>query len=92
MKPGDYAGAAVYRPRDLRELKWELNEAVGATFQLTYVGIAGPDEEFAGQRLFQERSGGTLRSWLAEQDLEFIEVAPPTSPRVPVGSRVSRAS
>ena len=66
LQPGDDAGVAVYQPRDHRDLKSELRDAIGTAFPLTYVGIAGPHEPFSGQMLFQERRGGTLRSWLAE--------------------------
>ena len=85
LRPGDYAGIAVYRPRDRHDLKLELFEAIGTSIALTYVGIAENYEVFAGQMLFQERQGGRLRSWLAERDLVFIEL--PASAQAPAPSQ-----
>ena len=83
LQPGDYAGLAIYRPRDRRNLKPELYAAIGKPFHLSYASIAEPGEPYAGQMLFQERQAGPLRSWLAEQDLEFVTVAPPTAVPAP---------
>ena len=84
LRPGEYAGLAIYRPRDRRDLKPELYAAIGKAFHLSYTCIAEPGEPFAGQMLFQERKAGPLRSWLPEQDLEFVAVAQPTA--VPASS------
>ena len=87
LRPGDYAGTAVYRPRDRRDLRPDLYAAIGKTFHLTYTCLAEQDDPFAGQMLFQEKKAGVLRSWLPEQDLEFVAVAqraavPASSPTV----------
>ena len=83
LQPGQYAGVAIYRPRDRRDLKPDLYEAIGKPFHLTYTGLADPDEPWGGQMLFQEQKARTLRSWLPEQDLEFVTVAPAAAVRPP---------
>ena len=105
LQPGEYTGTAIYRPRDRRGLKPELYAAIGKAFHLSYACIAEPGEPFAGQMLFQEREAGPLRSWLPEQDLEFVMVgqpgavtAPPSTAQTPASTvqdqrqRVARAS
>ena len=83
LQPGQYAGLAIYRPRDRRGLKPELYAAIGKAFHLSYTCIAEPGEPFAGQMLFQERKAGPLRSWLPEQDLEFAVAQPTAVPAAP---------
>ena len=92
LLPGQYAGFAIYRPRDRRNLKPELYAAIGKPFHLTYTGLAEPDEPYAGQMLFQEQKAGALRSWLPEQDLEFVTVAPTAAVRPGVPSTTARPS
>src|SRR5262245_15982715 len=75
LQPGEYAGVAIYRPRDRRDLKPELYAAIGKPFHLSYTCLAAEDEPFAGQMMFQEHKGGKLRSFVPEQDLEFVTVA-----------------
>ena len=75
LQPGQYAGVAIYRPRDRRDLKPELYPAIGKAFHVSYACLAEPGELYAGQMLFQEQKAGALRSWLPEQDLEFVTVS-----------------
>jgi hypothetical protein len=71
---GDYAGRAVFRPHHRRDLKAGLFHAIGKIVELDFAGRAGPDEQFSGQNLYQERSGNLLQSsWVPEEDLEFID-------------------
>src|SRR5438132_7756160 len=81
LQPGQYAGVAIYRPRDRRDLKPELYAAIGKAFHLSYTCLAEPGEPYAGQMLFQERKARSLRSWLPEQDLEFVTVSPSAAGR-----------
>jgi hypothetical protein len=92
LLPGQYAGVAIYRPRDRRDLKPELYAAIGKPFHLTYTCLADPDEPYAGQMMFQEQKAGALRSWLPEQDLEFVTVAPAAAVRPGVPSTTARTS
>ena len=72
--PGEYAGRAVYRPHHTRDLKEGLSQAIGRTVELEFSGVAGANEEFAGQNLYQERRGELLmHSWVPEEDLQFID-------------------
>ena len=76
---GEYAGRAVFRPHHQRDLKEGLFQAIGCTVELEFAGVAGRDEDFAGQNLYQERHGELLqRSWIPEEDLQFIDE--PTTP------------
>ena len=62
---GEYAGRAVFRPHHKRDLKEGLFAAIGLTVELEFAGIAGEDEHFAGQNLYQERRGELLmHSWV----------------------------
>ena len=74
-KPGEYAGRAVFRPHHKRDLKEGLFQSIGSTVDLVFAGVAGSDEEFAGQNLYQERGDGNLlmHSWVPEEDLQFID-------------------
>jgi hypothetical protein len=78
---GEYAGRAVFRPHHKRDLKDSLFSAIGQVVELEFAGIADPGEQFGGQNLYQERRGNWLqRSWVPEEDLEFIdEPARPSS-------------
>ena len=71
---GEHAGLAIYRPRDRHDLKQQLFGAIGQTIDFNFAGIAGDDEPFAGQNLYQECSATSLlqSSWIPEQDLEFL--------------------
>jgi hypothetical protein len=75
---GEHAGLAVFQPRNTRELKMQLLEAVGRTVDLYFAGVADPGERYAGQNLYQERHGGHIlhSSWIPEEDVRFLE---PTS-------------
>jgi hypothetical protein len=73
-QPGEYAGRAMFRPHHKRDLKEGLFEVIGRSVELEFAGIAGPDEQFSGQNLYQERDGELLQhSWVPEEDLEFID-------------------
>ena len=76
---GEYAGRAVYEPRNRRDLKMQLVEAIGRTVDVYFAGVADADERYAGQNLYQERSGGHIlqSSWIPEEDLRFLEPMPP---------------
>jgi hypothetical protein len=75
---GQHAGAGVYEPHDRSGLKPELFQAVGRTLDLDFAGVAGGDERFAGQNLYQEHRGGASSilqsSWIPEQDVRFLDV------------------
>lgn len=80
---GEYAGYAVFKPHHRRDLKDGLFQAIGKTVELEFAGVAGRDEEFSGQNLYQERHGELLQhSWIPEEDLEFIDAAA-DSPKLP---------
>lgn len=69
---GEYVGRATYSPRTRHDLKFELWGAIGKVVDLKFVGVAEPDEQFAGQRIFQECNGKVLcSSWVPEEDLDF---------------------
>ena len=72
---GLHAGLGVYHPRNRKDLKLELYEAIGQTIDLNFAGVARADERFAGQNLYQERASGHLlqSSWVPEQDVQFLE-------------------
>jgi hypothetical protein len=72
---GEHAGLAVYQPRDARDLKMQLLEAIGRTVDVYFAGVAAADERYAGQNMYQERSGGHIlqSSWIPEEDLRFLE-------------------
>jgi hypothetical protein len=55
-------------------LKQQLFGAIGQTIDFNFAGIAGEDEPFAGQNLYQECSATSIlqSSWIPEQDLEFL--------------------
>ena len=73
-KRGEYAGRAVFRPHHTRDLKEGLFRVIGSTVELEFAGVANPEEEFAGQNLYQERGGALLmHSWVPEEDLQFID-------------------
>ena len=73
-KRGEYAGRAVFRPHHTRDLKDGLFQVIGSIIELEFAGVANPEEEFAGQNLYQERSGELLQhSWVPEEDLQFID-------------------
>ena len=77
---GEYAGRAIFRPHHKRDLKEGLFQAIGRTVELVFAGVATDDEQFSGQNLYQERGGQLLqRSWVPEEDLEFIDESAPTS-------------
>lgn len=78
---GEYAGRAVFRPHHRHDLKDGLFQAIGCVVELEFAGVAGRDEQFSGQNLYQERRGDLLmHSWVPEEDLEFIdEPTPPSS-------------
>jgi hypothetical protein len=80
---GEHAGLAIYKPRDRRDLKQQLFGAIGQTIDFNFAGIAGEDEPFAGQNLYQESSATSIlqSSWIPEQDLEFL--APGAGPTRP---------
>ena len=71
---GEHAGLAIYKPRQRRDLKQQLFGAIGQTIDFTFAGIAGEDEPFAGQNLYQECGATSIlqSSWIPEQDLEFL--------------------
>jgi hypothetical protein len=72
-KPGEYAGRAIFKPRHRSDLKDGLFQAIGCTVELEFAGVAGPEEPFAGQNLYQELHTELLQhSWVPEEDLEFI--------------------
>jgi len=77
---GEHAGLAIYKPRQRRDLKQQLFGAIGQTIDFNFAGIAGEDEPFAGQNLYQECGATSIlqSSWIPEQDLEFL--APGTGP------------
>jgi hypothetical protein len=74
---GEHAGFAIYKPRDRRDLKQQLFGAIGQTIDFNFAGIAGEDEPFAGQNLYQECGATSIlqSSWIPEQDLEFLAPA-----------------
>jgi hypothetical protein len=74
---GEHAGLAIYRPRDRRDLKQQLLGAIGQTIDFNFAGIAGEDEPFSGQNLYQECGATSIlqSSWIPEQDLEFLATA-----------------
>ena len=74
-KPGEYAGRAVFRPHQTRDLKDGLFRVIGSTVELEFAGVADTEEEFAGQNLYQERGDRALlmHSWVPEEDLEFLD-------------------
>jgi hypothetical protein len=74
---GEHAGLAIYRPRDRRDLKQQLFGAIGQTIDFNFAGIAGEDEPFSGQNLYQECGATSIlqSSWVPEQDLEFLATA-----------------
>ena len=80
---GEHAGLAIYKPRDRRDLKQQLFGAIGLTIDFNFAGIAGEDEPFAGQNLYQECGATSIlqSSWIPEQDLEFL--APDAGPARP---------
>src|SRR5712691_4402818 len=93
LQPGQYAGVAIYRPRDRRDLKPELYAAIGKAFHLSYTCLAEPGEPYAGQMLFQEQKARSLRSWLPEEDLEFVTASPSAAGRTPAAAaRPSQAT
>ena len=71
---GEHAGLAIYKPRQRRDLKQQLFGAIGQTIDFNFAGIAGEDEPFAGQNLYQECGATSIlqSSWIPEQDLEFL--------------------
>ena len=70
---GEYVGRARYKPRTQHDLKLELRQAIGSFVDLKFAGVAGPDEPFAGQRIFQESERRILcSSWVPEQDVDFV--------------------
>ena len=73
QRRGDHAGRAVYEPRDRRGLKLDLVDAIGHTIDLDFAGVAGFDERYPGQNLYQERGGGRIlrSSWIPEEDVRF---------------------
>ncbi len=75
---GEYAGRAVYRPRDRRDLKADLYPAIGQTVELEFAGVARAEERFAGQNLYRERGPGAWlpSSFVPEEDVEFLDRAP----------------
>jgi len=75
---GEHAGLAIYRPRDRRDLKQQLFGAIGQTIDFNFAGIAGEEEPFAGQNLYQECGATSIlqSSWIPEQDLEFLAPGP----------------
>ena len=76
-KPGEYAGRAVFQPHHKRDLKDSLFRAIGSIVELEFAGVANPEEDFAGQNLYQERGGELLQhSWVPEEDLQFIDEPP----------------
>ena len=80
---GEHAGLAIYKPRHRRDLKQQLFGAIGQTIDFNFAGIAGEDEPFAGQNLYQECGATSIlqSSWIPEQDLEFL--APTAGPARP---------
>ena len=80
---GEHAGLAIYKPRHRRDLKQQLFGAIGLTIDFNFAGIAGEDEPFAGQNLYQECGATSIlqSSWIPEQDLEFL--APDAGPARP---------
>ena len=71
---GEYAGRAIFKPHHRRDLKDGLFHAIGQIVELEFAGVAGPDEQFSGQNLYQERDGELLlHSWVPEEDLQFID-------------------
>ena len=84
-KLGEYAGRAVFKPHHHRDLKDGLFNAIGSVVELEFAGVAGPDEQFSGQNLYQERGAGELlqHSWVPEEDLEFLDPSAPVPPPPP---------
>ena len=73
LRPGDYAGRAVFRPRKRHHLRPDLYKAIGTVVHVMFVGVAAKGDAFAGQRLYQECDGGqVLRSFVPQQDLQFL--------------------
>jgi hypothetical protein len=71
---GEDAGRARYQPCDRRDLKLELYPAIGQIVNIMFAGVAGPDEQFAGQNVYCERDSRWLHSsFVPEQDLEFLD-------------------
>ena len=72
---GEHAGLAVFEPRNSRDLKMQLLDAVGRTVDVYFSGVAEPGDRYAGQNLYQERHGGHIlhSSWVPEEDLRFLE-------------------
>src|SRR5476651_1753353 len=86
----EHAGVGVYQPQSRKGLKFEPYGAIGRTVDLDFAGIAGDDERFAGQNLYQEHDGERILqgSWIPEQDVRFAE---PDATSRPEDRRTSRS-
>ena len=86
-QPGTYVGAAVFKPKHVRDLRDDLRPVVGQVVELQFVTVA--DERCAGQNIYMERPGtrSVLRgAWVVDKDVEFIESAGVRPAGAPIGA------